>query len=232
MSIYGNVQAFNAGAWAEFYTLDLTPYGGEILRFYAGVDENNQPVTWQGQKYTPWPVEVTGFSISSTGAVARPRMKVGNVGGSITAVLIQTGGIEGARFTRKRTQVKYLDAVNFVNGNSTADPQASLPDDVFYVSQKVNENPNIVEFELAPVTDLQGVMLPARQIIANYCTHIYRGEECGYAGGACAKADDTPTTDLALDRCGKKLSSCKKRFGENGDLPFGGFIGAGLVRFG
>ena len=127
MSIYGNVQAFNAGAWAEFYTLDLTPFGGEILRFYAGVDENNQPVTWQGQKYTPWPVEVTGFSISSTGAVARPRMKVGNVGGSITAVLIQTGGIEGARFTRKRTQVKYLDAVNFVNGNSTADPQANLP---------------------------------------------------------------------------------------------------------
>ena len=119
-----------------------------------------------------------------------------------------------------------------MNGNPTADPQACLPDDVFYVSQKVNENPNIVEFELAPATDLQGVMLPARQIIANYCTHIYRGEECGYAGGACAKADDTPTTDLALDRCGKKLSSCKKRFGENGDLPFGGFIGAGLVRFG
>ena len=231
MSIYGNVQAFNAGAWAEFYTLDLTPYGGEILRFYAGVDENNQPVTWQGQKYTPWPVEVTGFSISSTGAVARPRMKVGNVGGSITAVLIQTGGIEGARFTRKRTQVKYLDAVNFVNGNPTADPQACLPDDVFYVSQKVNENPSVVEFELAPVTDLQGVMLPRRQINANYCPFIYRGEECGYAGAAKFKEDGTPTAVPALDRCGKKLSDCKLRFGANGELPFGGFPSCGLVRF-
>ena len=61
MSIYGNVQAFNAGAWAEFYTLDLTPFGGEILRFYAGVDENNQPVTY----YKP-----TGkCALAGTGAI-------------------------------------------------------------------------------------------------------------------------------------------------------------------
>src|SRR6185436_7754424 len=32
------------------------------------------------------------------------------------------------------------------------------------------------------------------------------------------------------EKCGKRLSSCKLRFGENAELPFGGFPGAGLIK--
>lgn len=34
----------------------------------------------------------------------------------------------------------------------------------------------------------------------------------------------------SVERCGKRLSSCKIRFGENEELPFGSFPAAGLVR--
>ena len=42
-------------------------------------------------------------------------------------------------------------------------------------------------------------------------------------------ADGNPVDDPALDRCGGRLSDCKKRHGENNPLPFGGVPGAGLV---
>ena len=41
--------------------------------------------------------------------------------------------------------------------------------------------------------------------------------------------DDNTVTTLAQDVCAKRLSSCKKRFGENGELPFGSFPGAGAL---
>jgi phage-related protein len=33
-----------------------------------------------------------------------------------------------------------------------------------------------------------------------------------------------------MDQCGKRLDSCKLRFGEGAVLPYGGFPAAGLVR--
>ena len=111
MSILGELTAFNAGQWVTLYTLDLTAFGGDLMRFHAGVNDVYEPVVFGGHEYTPFPVEATGFAVSSTGAVARPKFRVSNVNGAITSLLLQTGGIEGARFTRIRTKVKYLDAI-------------------------------------------------------------------------------------------------------------------------
>lgn len=230
MSILGKLAAFNQGQWVELYELDLTPFGSDILRFHAGVNENMGAVIWQGNEYTGFPVEVTGFAKSSTGAVSRPTFKIANVNGEISQVLIMTGGIEGARFTRHKTQIQYLDAVNFIDGNAGADPNSHLPDDVFYIAQKKQENLHMIEFELAPSTDLQGVFVPARQINA-YCSFSYRSAQCGYTGGACATENDVTTGDIAADACSKTLAGCKKRFGDNGELPFGGAPSASLVRF-
>lgn len=46
------------------------------------------------------------------------------------------------------------------------------------------------------------------------------------ANGALPVGDDI----LRRDRCGKRLQSCRLRFGLNGSLPFGGFPGANLTR--
>ena len=39
-----------------------------------------------------------------------------------------------------------------------------------------------------------------------------------------------PVSDPALDRCGGRVSDCKKRFGEYAVINFGGFPSADRVR--
>lgn len=85
------------------------------------------------------------------------------------------------------------------------------------------ENPVMVQFALQSALDLDGVLIPARQIIRNVCTWQYRGDGCFYNGGPVADENDNPTTDPNKDRCSRRLSGCKKRFGNNGVLPFGSF---------
>ena len=52
----------------------------------------------------------------------------------------------------------------------------------------------------------------------------------GTVDGRARAGDDQPTSDPANDRCGKRLASCKLRFGAYAELPFGGFPGVGLIR--
>lgn len=107
----------------------------------------------------------------------------------------------------------------------TADPNQYLSRDVWVVDRKSSENRVFIEFELAAPIDVAGVMLPRRQVVANVCAWRYRSAECGYAGGPVADRDDNPTNNPALDACGKRLASCKLRFGQTGVLPYGGFPG-------
>lgn len=115
-------------------------------------------------------------------------------------------------------------------GNPTADPNCGFPDEVWFVDRKVSENGIFVEFELTAAFDVIGVMLPRRQCIQNVCTWRYRSAECSYTGGPVADITDAPTSNAAQDQCGKRLASCKLRFGQYAELPFGGFPGTGLVR--
>jgi len=124
---------------------------------------------------------------------------------------------------------KFLDAVNFASGNASADPNAHYPDEVYYIDRKASETPEVVEFELTAGTDVAGVMLPRRQIIQNLCQWRYRGTECGYTGTNYFQQDDTQTPNPNDDKCGKRVSSCKARFGETSELPFGGFPAAGTI---
>jgi lambda family phage minor tail protein L len=42
--------------------------------------------------------------------------------------------------------------------------------------------------------------------------------------------NDVPVTDPALDVCGKRLSSCKCRFGATNVLNFGSFPAAAMMK--
>jgi lambda family phage minor tail protein L len=67
-------------------------------------------------------------------------------------------------------------------------------------------------------------------VIANICQWQYRSAECSYTGSSYWNAADQVVGTLAADRCGKRLSSCKLRFGDTAELPFGSFPGAGLTQ--
>lgn len=230
MTIQADVQALAADTLIELFILDTTALGGLVYRFHAGTNPLNGSVVWQGQTYSPMPIEAQGFEFTGSGKIPRPTLRVQNVDGLLGAVVDAYQDLLGALVTRKRTFLKYLDAVNFPGGvNATADDTAGFPDDVYAIARKSSHTKTIIEFELASSMDVHGVVVPRRQILQHLCTWAYRSAECGYTGGAVATVDDEPTGSAPLDVCGKRVTSCQMRFGATADLPFGGFPGVGVV---
>ena len=234
--IESDLQSLTPGNIVQLFALDTTGAGeANIIRFHPGVNGLGNDVIWNGETYTRFPVEATGFEKRSSGTLPRPKIKVANVTGLIGALARELGDLVGARITVTRTFARYLDALNFPGGvNPTADPAQYIDREVWIVDRKSDENPVFIEFELAAAIDMPGCMLPRRQVIQNTCGWLimggYRGPYCGYTGGPVADRNDQPTSTLSEDRCGGRLSSCKLRFGEFAPLPYGGFPGAGLLR--
>lgn len=405
-SITSEIQKLEPSAIVELFEIDATTIGGSVLRFHAGTNGLRQNVVWQGNTYTPFPLQTTGFDFTGNGQLPRPKLVMSNATGALTMLVLLYDDLLGAKVTRRRTLAKYLDAVNFparrnllirteqfdnapwnktrasITGNATvspdgttsadklvedttasnthglnqvfigtaasytftayakssersqihmklfngtsfvsatyfdlaagtvgsgtggaitnagngwyrcsinatlaasancqaqiflavggsdfytgngtsgafiwgaqlevgssateyqpvgatwsqnptADPTAEFPTDIFFIDRKASETRDLVEFELASSFDVAGVQLPRRQIIQNVCPWRYRGTECGYSGTSYFDANDAPVGTLAQDVCGKRLSSCKARFGANNPLPFGSFPAAGLTR--
>lgn len=219
----------------ELFVLELntTQHGvSDTYRFHAGANmDSNGELVWAGNTYQRFPIEAEGFEYSGNGQLPRPKVRVSNILGTITAILLTLpSGLEGAKFTRIRTLARYIDAVNFpggVNPYGTPDPTAAFPSEVYFIDRKTAENRDVVEFELAAAFDLAGVRAPKRQCIANICQWVYRSAECGYTGSSYWDANDNVATTSAADVCGKRLSSCKLRFGDTAQLPFGSFPGIG-----
>ncbi len=103
-----------------------------------------------------------------------------------------------AKFTRKRTLKKFLDAENFTGGiNAEADPTAEFENDIFYIDRKSHEDRNFVEFELRSAFDVAGASLPRRKIVQNVCPWAYRGSECGFTGAPVIDENDDYLTTTA-----------------------------------
>lgn len=227
MSIYGDIQAYDPEAVVTVFEL-WDKSKTDVLRFHAGVNEFMGDVVWQSNTYIAIPIKVSGFDFSGT-QFPRPKMQVANYQGVFSGLVIEFDDLINYTVVKKCTLAKYLDAVNFVDGNPTANPLEHFPDEVYKIVQKTQENRLYIEFELGSPLDVAGVMLPRRQAIAGVCTHTYRSELCGYTGGPCANANDYPVFILKEDKCSQKVSGCKLRFGANGDLPYGGFVGMQLI---
>lgn len=226
-----DVQSLELSAKVELFELNATAIGGSMLRFHGYAQSG--VITWQGQQYAPWPIEASGFARSGSGNLPTPKLAVGNVDGTISAMCAYLDDLAGAKIVRRTTLGKYLDAVNFAGGNPTADPTQEFPLEIWYIEQKTSETSEVVEFQLSSALDCMGTMLPRRQIVANVCTWLstggYRGPYCGYTGTAMFDNKGNPVASSAQDRCGGHLSDCKLRFGATGVLNFGGFPGAGLT---
>ena len=232
-SAFEDLAAIAPSAIIELFemTLDSTLHGStDTYRWHNGANANvSGNIVWNGNSYIRLPIKADGFEYSNTGTLPRPTLTISNLDGVMTTLLLlvnaTTAGndLGGATVKRIRTLKKYLD------GEAAADPHAKFPDEIWYVDRKANESRDSVTFELASKFDLAGVMIPKRQIIANICQWKYRSTECGYTGSNYWNINDQTVGTLAEDKCGKRLSSCKLRFGATSELPFGSFPGAGLT---
>lgn len=226
--ISSDIQQLNLGEIIELYQIEV---GGETYYLHNGVNELGNSVVFDSKLYTRFPIIASDFEKSGQGAVPRPRLQIANITGLVGALAREFDDLIGAKVTRIRTFAKYLDAVNFPGGvNPEADPNQIIDSEIWFIDRKASENAVFIEFELTAAFDLQGVRLPRRQVIQNVCPWKYRGAECGYSGGPVADKFDEATSDPTKDSCGKRLQSCKLRFGALSQLPFGGFPAAGLIR--
>ena len=232
-SVYADLSGLALNAIIELFELhyDSTLHGdSDILRFHAGsnadVDGN---ILWNSNSYTRIAIKAEGFEYTNTGTLPRPTLTVANLNRGITELLLgvneTTPGndLTGAKVVRIRTLKRFLD------GETDADPYATFPVEEWFVDRKATETRDVVSFELASKFDLDNKQLPNRQVVANICQWEYKSTECSYTGTDFFDVNDNTVSASAQDKCGKRLSSCKKRFGENGELPFGSFPGAGLL---
>lgn len=114
MTIRAEIQSLAPSALLDFFVLDTTNLpGGSVMRFHAGTNGLSQPVVWQGATYEPLPIEASGFDVTARGSLPRPKLKVANAAGFLSASVKSFGDFVGCKVTRKRTFAKYLDAVNF-----------------------------------------------------------------------------------------------------------------------
>jgi lambda family phage minor tail protein L len=222
LQLNAELQKVAPSAVIELFQLELNAaqHGvNETYYFHAGVNATNSgDIIWNGQTYLAFPIEATEFEYTGTGSLPRPKLRISNIYGTITAIILTLpNGLEGAKVTRIRTLARYIDGVNFPGGTNplgTPDPTAEFPREIYYIDRKASENRDLIEFELAAAFDLVGVRAPKRQCVSNVCQWTYRGAECGYAGNAYFNFNDVPVAAIGQDVCGKRLRSCELRFSQ------------------
>ena len=217
-----NVELHSLAPSAIIELFELHIMDGPILYFHAGTNELRQSIVWAGNTYQYFGIQLTGMETSASGPAPSPKVQVANPNGYMSVLSMQYDGFSNALFLRKRTFKRFLDSVNFAAANPEADPTQMFPIDVYKVEHKSGETKDGLEFTLATPFDAEGIQMPRRRVIANMCSWVYRGAECGYTGSNYFTASDISTPSAGLDVCGKRTTSCICRFG-NSPLPFGGF---------
>ena len=238
-SVKRELHSLEPSAIIELFQLHLTQAvnGVDLVYYYhAGTNELSQDLVFGGVTYSAVPIEFDGFEVTTKGTLPRPRMKIANADGAITALMLSYNPLQ-AEVRRIRTCKKFLDAVNFESGtNATADPTAMFNGgyESWYIDRVSAENPELVEFELIGKLDLTNLRLPGRQVV-EHCPWIYKGSECGYKPGKMFNLQNEQVTDAADDQCAKNLKACELRFPKGQGigpkdelLPFGGYPGARL----
>ncbi len=108
------------------WEIDLTEVGGERYFFCNEQNEKGEPVTWQGRQYQPYPIQGSGFELNGKGTSTRPTLTVSNLYGMVTGMAEDMQSLVGGTVVRRKVYARFLDAVNFVNGNSDADPEQEV----------------------------------------------------------------------------------------------------------
>lgn len=186
---------------ADAEKIGFTGNVDKTLRFHNNIKVFNSKIIWNGKEYWPVPIQALGFESSSKGTLPTPTLSIASQSGEGVTLLsllkyqiLKYGDIIGCKVTRRRTFAKYLDWENFTFHSSPTlspraqelpdgyepDPNAELPQDVYFIERKTGENKNTIQYQLSSILDLEGIKIPNRTIIADKCNWQYRGPGCWY----------------------------------------------------
>ncbi|EAW0685127.1 phage minor tail protein L [Salmonella enterica] len=194
----------------ELWEIDLTAFGDQRYFFSNEPNEKGEPVTWQGRKYDIYPIQGSGFDLVGKGTSARPTLVVSNMFGMVTGLAEDVQSLVGATVIRHLVYARFLDAVNFKNGNPEANPEQEAVSR-WRVEQLSELKKTTAIFVLATPTETDGSVFPGRTMLADVCNWAYRSQECGYAGPPVADEFDKPTADPSKDACSKCRTGCELR---------------------
>lgn len=163
-----------------------------IFRFHNHVNLYTREIIFGGQTYYASPIMVSDMERSSRGTLPRPKISIitdfegERALTELRSTLRKIGDLTGAKFTRIRTFMKFIDAGNNANllaqiPNHDPDPNAVLQKDVYFIDRKSTETSRALEFELASSIDLENAFTPKRPVVQNRCQWKYRGEGCCYS---------------------------------------------------
>lgn len=224
--ITADVQKLEPGSEVNLFEVQLSVLGGEDMRFHGHMEDG--PIVFQGLEYLPWPIEAEGFARTGSGVQPAPTLRVVNVDSTISALCLEYDDLVGVRVIRRRTLAQYLD------NQPTADPTQEFRPEIWLIEARTAEDKTVVEFELQSALNFEGMQLPNSEINATMCRWLvvggYRGAYCNYTGSAMFDRDGNPTIDPAQDRCGGRVSDCKKRFGEYEQINIDCYPAADMIR--
>jgi lambda family phage minor tail protein L len=170
-------------------------------------------VTWLGETWNHLDAKTSGFE-SNGRTFPKPKISIANIQNTIGSLVQLYDDLLGATLYRYRTLETYLQI-----GSAEL-----LQVEQWTIQQKTTHNNLTIDWELS-ILNLENRNCPGRAYRSNYCASRYRSPECGYTGPAVATVNDAPTSLMSLDDCGRKLGSCKLRFGANAELPIDYFPG-------
>ena len=131
--------------------------------------------------YSPLSIAAGGFETKVTGAIARPSFTVSNVGTTFST-LVGTSDFDlliGKKVIRRLTLKKYLQGESGDPGSGNTPIEFTRQ--VWTISRIVEKDAVQISFELSAPFDLQGVQIPAREIVSNACPWEYTGASPDYS---------------------------------------------------
>lgn len=235
MTLALDLQSAYVGQLITLFQLDCTKFADGSILYFTPTAESSTPIVFGGITYTPVEIKADGFEYNGQGAFPTPTLALSNVGQLASALVLAYDDLIGATVTRLRTLRPYLD------DGTTPDPLQIFTPDVYVVEQKTLHTNVEIEWKLSASVDQQDIMIPASNLLRDYCERIFRRWDpitnafnynhatCRYSG-AMYKLDNSSTITGSLDACPKTITGCKVRFGATASLQFKGCPGIGLLR--
>jgi lambda family phage minor tail protein L len=211
-----HLQLRDLGPEIHLYDLDLTMFGEGTFHWTpADTGDPGASVQFDGTTYLSFPVHVSAYQASTTGAPSRPTLIVPNEDGLFTPLVRDNWDLRGAILRHRVTYAKFLD------DGDDPDPEAVFMDNEWAIVRKTSARKSRLAFELATPIAMAGSTIPSELALQDGCQAVYRkwdpvanafdytGATCGYTGTQYVKADGTTTNDPALDSCPKLWRHCR-----------------------
>ena len=166
----------------DLYEIKINDFEG-YFRFH-GSKNFNKDLVFKDVVYIYIPSELSSLEYSSEGKQNRPVLSISNVNNFISNFIKDRNDLLGCRFFRKKILAKDLDDINFggadKNTFGTSSFSSFISSDTYVIQKKNIEQKDKVDFLLANVLDVDGLVVPARKIFNDTCQWQYRGCGCNY----------------------------------------------------